>query len=229
VGTLTESGGSTRGVVVGTSFAAIEVEDGTALLGQWRMNEGTGNIACDSVNDNHGTVYGAVWDIGVEGTTLGFDGIDDVVEIAHISEYDVSDGISFSAWVKTEENKTARILEIGDWDGHGIYQDKWNGWKTSFRIDGTSYSVNWGEKIPDMNEWYHVAGTYDGKQIALYVNGVLKDTLKVHGSLSRNSRPVLIGATSGQKYFAGSIDEAAIFNRALTTKEVYALYSQYLP
>ena len=60
------------------------------LVGAWKFDEGSGNIAYDSSgNNNHGTIYGATWVDGKFGKALQFDGIDDYVNISASSSLDI--------------------------------------------------------------------------------------------------------------------------------------------
>ena len=77
--------------------------------------------------------------------------------------------------------------------------------------------------------WYHVATTYDGNTLTLYVNGVAEGSVVAGFALDYGTRPVFIG-TSGEpapytSMFAGIIDEPSIYARALSTNEIAALYT----
>lgn len=197
------------------------------LISLWNFNENSGNIAGDSENNNDGTISGAVWETGVEGSSLKFDGNDDYVLIPNADNLNLTDKITIMAWAKTNENKTAKIAQKGDYDGHGIWQDKWNGWKCGIRLStNNSHSINWGNGIPVFGEWYHIALTYDGSIIKLFVNGQLKNTKSVTGTLKINSRNFSIGSDNGsQKFFNGNIDDVRIYGNALSQTEIQEIYN----
>jgi hypothetical protein len=71
------------------------------------------------------------------------------------------------------------------------------------------------------NVWSHVATTWDGTTLRLYVNGAQVGSRAVAGTLSTTSDPLRIGgdATWGE-YFAGTIDEVRVYNRALSAAEI---------
>lgn len=197
------------------------------VLGYWKLDEGTGSIAVDSgENQKDGRIYNAEWVEGISGSALSFNGTSSYVEISHDSLFNVKE-MSFSAWANTNKHETTKVLQKGDWDGHGIYLDKWTGWKTAFRINGASYNINWTQGQPKKDNWYFLTATYDGKQIKLYVDGKLVNFLDVEGELNTNSRPVLIGSAGGQKYFSGILDELTIYDAVLTEAEVLALYEKH--
>jgi len=73
--------------------------------------------------------------------------------------------------------------------------------------------------------WVHVAATYDGATMTLYINGVPSGTLAATGAIPTNALSLKLGADStGANRFNGLIDEARVFNRALTPAEVNNLY-----
>ena len=77
------------------------------------------------------------------------------------------------------------------------------------------------------NEWRHVAITYNGNDLNLYINGVLKDTkVVIDGKSSAYFTSLSLGSFPGYNYYLqGSIDELYIYNRALSPAEVTQLYN----
>src|SRR5262249_10567703 len=77
--------------------------------------------------------------------------------------------------------------------------------------------------------WHHVAGTYDGSTLAIYVDGALERSLATPDSIGQNSRSVNIGAFWGGgspgRFFHGLVDEVSIYDRGLSAAEVQALYT----
>jgi LruC domain-containing protein len=197
-----------------------------ALVSWWKFNENSGTTANDSKGDNNGEIHGAKWTQGVEGEALSFDGINDYVIVPNAENFNVTKKITIMAWAKTEENKTAKIAEKGDWDGHSILQDHWNGWGCQIRTaDNKSYSIKWGNGIPVFGEWYHIAMTYNGVKLKLYINGQLVKSKNVNGDLKVNNRDFAIGSNNGShKFFHGCIDDVRFFNDALTQTQIQAIF-----
>ena len=83
--------------------------------------------------------------------------------------------------------------------------------------------------------WVHVASTYDGATLKIYINGVLDRSLAVSGRTCANAEPVTIGAknkTSAglvEAYFDGRIDDFRIYDRALTVAEIKAVRAAATP
>jgi hypothetical protein len=79
--------------------------------------------------------------------------------------------------------------------------------------------------IPE-KKWTHVASTYDGAMLRIYIDGVLNRSVAVTGSTCANKDPLVIGAkykpSAGisEAYFDGRIDDVRVYKRALTTTEI---------
>ena len=73
------------------------------------------------------------------------------------------------------------------------------------------------------NTWTHLAATYDGANLRLYVNGTQVATRAVTGSMRASTGALRIGGNSTWgEWFGGLIDDVRIYNRALTPSEVQA-------
>jgi len=198
------------------------------LVSHWKFDENAGSIANDSKGSNAGTVSGASWQSGISGSCLKFDGTNGLVKVPSKLNLNPVFALTLMAWAKTESNTTTKILQKGDWDGHGIGQGNWDGWGGQIRLENnTTEGLSWEGGLPVLNEWYHLAMTYDGQQLKFYVNGQLKKSKPVTGLLHVNARDLSIGSDDGiQKFFKGSIDEPKFFDRALDQTEIQANYSQ---
>lgn len=74
------------------------------------------------------------------------------------------------------------------------------------------------------NRWYHVAGTYDGTNVKIYVNGVLQGTTPANVSIG-NTGLLTLGShdlPGWEYYLGGSLDEVRIWNVARTASQIQA-------
>lgn len=105
--------------------------------------------------------------------------------------------------------------------------------------DANGASISWvGATSPaasiTINTWYHVAGTYDGDSVRIYINGVQKDaTALPDGMIPGLAYPIAIGKLSDgsqfqTRYFSGQIDEVRIWNRALDASDILSRYNHHL-
>jgi hypothetical protein len=76
-------------------------------------------------------------------------------------------------------------------------------------------------QAPAANVWTHVAGTYDGTTLRLYINGVQVASVNRTGPIATSTGPLRIGGNSlWGEFFQGRIDEVRVYNRALTPAEI---------
>ncbi len=93
-------------------------------------------------------------------------------------------------------------------------------------IDGTTNMYDTGAT------WFHLAVTYDGSDVRLYVNGVEENSTGKTGNIATSNQNVRIGARhtdSMGEWFWGDIDDVRIYNRALSPAEITSLYDSYNP
>jgi hypothetical protein len=111
-----------------------------------------------------------------------------------------------------------RVLDkntAGGSDGYMLdtYQNK------ARMIVGTT-SVSSPADLPT-GVWTHIAGTYDGAAVSVFVNGALAASAPRTGAIPTTTLPVRIGAdSSGKNRFAGLLDEVVLYDRALTPAEL---------
>jgi hypothetical protein len=95
-------------------------------------------------------------------------------------------------------------------------------WRLRF---GESLVNVYSDPIPDRT-WTHVAATYDGSAMRLYLNGELSSHISRTGLFSAASAPLLIGTdlSSDGRRFSGRADEIAVYAKSLSADEVRLLY-----
>jgi len=106
---------------------------------------------------------------------------------------------------------TAHVYELGISDKGTIAVTAWLNGVTRQAIAPTPIVLN---------TWTHLAATYDGSILGLYVNGTRVATNTVSGSLPSASGPAWIGKTPSYGVFQGKVDEVRIYNRALSATEI---------
>ncbi|MCS4303212.1 endo-beta-N-acetylglucosaminidase H [Chryseobacterium sp. BIGb0232] len=70
------------------------------------------------------------------------------------------------------------------------------------------------------NTWYHVAATYDGAAMKLYINGNLDASAPVTGNFTANGILYLARNYDNNRALNGSLDEFRVWKRALTAQEI---------
>ena len=78
-----------------------------------------------------------------------------------------------------------------------------------------------------LNRWHHLAMTYDGRTLAVYVDGAPAGSAVVGKPRTPGRSPLDIGMRQdGHTYFTGAIDEVRLYNRALAPAEIKALAAE---
>jgi hypothetical protein len=201
------------------------------LVGWWRFDEGTGNVAKDSSgNGNDGTISGASWVDGKYGKALSFDGASDYVQVSSITSLQITGALTLSAWVKLDSLTGSSAIVAKGWLG-----EYW--WR--IEVGGQmlfGHGDNWGniEEIYSgaagivSGEYFHLAVVRNPVTMKLYfyVNGVQLSSPDYTTLTGTSNQPVLIGKDSGGAYLDGIIDEVRIYNRALSATEIGNLFQK---
>ena len=220
------------GKVINVTLVAAPLLKGGQITGPpvsyWNFDENGGDVLHDHQSTHHGQITGAGWVPGLIGSALRFVGVLSNVSIPASPALQLTSAVTLMAWVKTENYASVKISQKGDWDGYGIYLDLWKGWKASIYLDDhTSHDVGTTDGRPVLNQWYHIAMTYDGAYLKLYVNGIEKGSNYVPGKLFKTTRPFSIGSDNAQqKFFKGAIDEVYLYGEALTPQQISSYYSK---
>ncbi len=200
----------------GTFGEALGTSD-PDLLALWHLDETNGTEAVDAVGGiNNGDILGAFTrPAGVFGASLGFDGSGGHVQIPAGSSLEPP-SLTVEAWVYPSSVDQRTIFDHRDGSlGYRLATDA-NG-KPYFWVSGASCLARGGLRP---GQWHHVAGTYDGSQMRLFVDGRFAASAWP-GSLGLVAGPASIGRSyDSSGGFNGMIDEVAVHARALGAEEI---------
>lgn len=219
---------------------AVDLESN--LIGYWKLDEGSGNTAYNSVAPKYNGKLdnGPTWTDGKLGQALYFDSNDDAVEI--VDSADIAEGaaITVSVWIKPVELLSHREIVTKHKSDNSQWQwrlEQLASNRLSFSVQNSkivsaeSDSVN----LLDDKNWHHVAGVYDGSAVHLYVDGVKANSYSppLSGKIADYKHHICIGSAwagsscgaTGVDNFYGYIDDLRIYDRALTAEEVKELFN----
>jgi hypothetical protein len=125
--------------------------------------------------------------------------------------------MTVEAWIKHDGTSDADAVILTKRDGNTIdYELSLAGEgeevPVRFYFYSSTYFAESSVNIP-ANVWTHVAGTWDGTTLAVYINGELSGSSVSSGPSNNTTTPLLIGAESsaGGRFFKGLIDEVRIW------------------
>ncbi|HEX8523847.1 MAG TPA: Ig-like domain-containing protein [Tepidisphaeraceae bacterium] len=196
------------------------------LVAAWGFNEASGASVIDASGHNlTGTITNATRVAGKFGSALSFNGTSSWVTVSSNALLDLTNGMTLEAWVYPTAGGDWRTVIMKQRPGglaYGMYAYGGAGMPPAGYINkaGTDYSAGGGSVLP-LNTWSHLATTFDGSAIRLYVNGTLVGSTAVTGPITTSSDVLRIGGNSvWNEFFQGSIDEVRVYGRALTGAEI---------
>jgi hypothetical protein len=218
----------------------------SGLVGWWPFN---GNANDESGNGNNGTVNGATLTtdrFGVANKAYNFDG-NDFIQCGQTPAMNNSTNWSIFSWVK--------VSSLNSWlncsDGCGMHfvsrdrditsshyslsatQNQSNGTINLYSIDG-NLSSNSNISVP-MTNWMHFGIRKTNTSVELIVNGTVVSSALDNSSIASSTGNLFFGKHLGDGfgnylyYMKGSLDDIAIYNRALTQQEITNLYNSSVP
>jgi PKD repeat protein len=213
------------GTNVLSSPIVVTAAAGSGLVAAYGFEEGSGTTVIDaSGNGNVGLIDSVEWTTsGRFGKALQFNG-NGWVTVAHSASL-LLNTMTLEAWVYP-------TVKLDGWidlimkeasDGASYYLCANSQWGVP--VGGVTISEEkmvLGPAALPLNEWSHLATTYDGSYQRLYFNGVLVSTQPQQGRVSASGGALRLGGDSvwGER-FTGLIDEVRIYNRALSSAEIH--------
>ncbi len=212
------------------SFTTQATSSVLGLAGFWKLDEGSGTtIKDDSGNGNNGECIGfPSWSTGVSGSALKFNGLDQYARIPDAPSLDITEEITVAAWIQPGKISSQKIMLKGDSkiaDGYEL--SLLSTGKVSFKINpytSDTYKINSNTLYPIEGTWMHIAGTFKGTEMKIYINGTenKRVTFGIPATIVKNTLPLIIGGTAdGTSKFQGAIDEVRVYKYSLTASEIY--------
>ena len=222
-----DGGAQTHGIVVPASdavyTATFQAAQPSGLVAAYGFEEGSGSVtADDSGHGNTGTLSGAAWTtLGKYGSALVFNGTSALVTVPSSTSINLTTAFTLSAWVYPTSS-TAAWKDVV-YRSPDVYYLEGASPQGAVPATGGTFTGSplYGVASLPVNTWSHLASTYDGAALRLYVNGQQVATRSVSAALASSSNPLTIGgnATFGQ-YWTGRIDEVRVYERALSPTEI---------
>jgi len=203
------------------------------LVGCWNFDEANGQILRDSSgHENHGRIHGAQWVKSGSGHALRFDGVDDYVDCGNRASLDIRGPVTLSAWVRPMTASAQEPGVVGKYfESYALTLYRGGCW---WYISGGGNNAS--APLCKTGLWHHVAGTFDGEWMRLYVNGYEVAKNKSKANTVNAGKSFLMGrivpdpdahdaASQARGHFQGLLDDVRVYDRALPLREVITQYN----
>lgn len=213
------------GLMAGALCAAwaLETDD---LVFYAPMDEGAGNTVADiSATAAVGDILGdAAWTPnGHAGGAIEF-GADGAVEFVENAALNLTEELTMVAWIlPTEAPADTNLFGRRNAANAGGYTMQWTANKVEVWVHFGGWTGTRGLQaaVPEVGEWHFVAAGYDGDNVFQYVDGELDAEVAAGGDVDEMPEVFRIGqAQTGLGAMPGTIDEVAVYKRALTADEL---------
>lgn len=172
---------------------------------------------------------------GTPGNALQFDGQDDIVRVPYAASLGVMNQLTIEVWVRPVTGSGGLA---GMW-GNGGLADKFllflDGGQVRglLVIDGTP---GWTEVTAPiaLGQWTHIALTFDGARLSLFLNGVPVDNATGPGTIVEANLPFRVGVEDifygvPNRYFTGTIDELRVWSVARSLSDIANSFDRSVP
>ena len=191
------------------------------LLAEWNFDEAAGDVARDSSGNGHdGQVFGAVTAERSDGHAISLDGFDDYVDCGESKALGIGGPVTLEAWIRPMRKAHGESVVLGD--GLDTYlMTYYNGEQVYWYISGGDNGISGRLRL---SEWNHVVATFDGNQMALWINGRPAASREAKYKSYQPAGRFLMGTKGapGGERFKGMLDEVRVYNRAMPAEEVVA-------
>lgn len=219
------------------SFGPNQSYLSNGLVGYWKMDETSGGAS-----DSSGNAI-TLTDVNTVAFTGGkFGNAGDFESTASEYQYaadnaalSLTGSLTLAAWIKPESVTAGSYNIIAKWDGvNESYRLFQNGDEIRLELDSAGNYQETTASNLTASVWYHVAGVYDStsQTAKIYINGVEAPSSTsgtIPSSIGDDTGRFHIGAedstTTTANFYDGIIDEARVYNRALSPAEIKSLYN----
>ncbi len=230
---------ATASLVFISSIGTVNAAPPKSLIGYWKLDETSGNQIIDASGYGHDgelqslTSLYPVRQPGKLGNSVYFNGNRQLANIPASEDFDSTPQVTMAMWVNLDSYTAMGkfLSKYGSYElaqglaGRGsariaIWTKEQNGWTW---LDSSTAKIS-------LQSWHWVVGTYDGANMKLYIDGSVAATKALSGTIKAMQEPITLGGDNMKqniRWTNGRIDEAAVWNYALTATEIAQLYQNY--
>lgn len=208
----------------------------------WRFDAASGNVLPDTSGHGHDATFFSTkqdvprWTEGIHGRAVVLSReMEEGFEVADSTALNMTGPFTVMAWIKPSRRNAA--FEVACMKGDKSGDPPWPGWRLRFFWARAVFEVGTPEgdqpqvRSPEWSVmpgyWNHVAATWDGTNLRLYVNAAEKAVAPFAGTVAPQDprRPLVLGNYLGRRNayaFDGALDEIRVYDHCLTPGEILA-------
>ena len=209
------------------SVGIIEAVGGNVFQGKWNSTNTNIKLTVDVPQDS------AVINFEYyQGNSISFDGTNDKVNIVSNSNYQFTNNFTLESWISPVETSNYisflnySLSNDGGQNGGIGFVYFATGWK--FFIKTTDFDITLADMIgasAPVNQWTHMAATYDGSELILFRNGVETAKIDITGDISWSgvSGDLKLGSfvhNGTEKFYNGKLDDIRLWNVVRTPSQI---------
>ena len=183
------------------------------------MDEGKGDKLVDASGNGHdGTIAGdAEWIDGKHSRAVQLNTIEAEIQIPDDEALDGMEAMTLEVWVRQDSHQATGVVQKGtNWPDMSYLLQPWSDQQIYFGVKDTSSRAITKPGDYPLGEWYHLAGTYDGRTLKVYIDGEEKASAPAPvDTVPDTQQPLQVG-----NRLIGAIDEFVMYSRALTEDEI---------
>jgi Concanavalin A-like lectin/glucanases superfamily/HYR domain/Metallo-peptidase family M12 len=197
------------------------------LISRWQFDEMTGNTALDLNGVNNGTLVNGPARVGPKVGTgaLQFNGVNQYVNVPDSTSLDLTNRFTIAFWMRPSQLLNAS-------SGRRDLVQKFLSYWVILNYPGSdgrlAFVLNSGTPIAkstttswNAGQWYHVAATYDGATMRLYINGIMEGSTPSVFVPNNSTSPVQFGGNTTQNYwFPGALDDIRFYGNPLSAASI---------
>ncbi len=223
---------------INANFTANEVITEPDLVAHWQLASVNDNMTLDLSGNKHHASLAVTNNPSIQfGSGMLFNGVNSYLEVPDADALELSQPMTFSTWIKLNAMSSFSKIIVKP---HSSFATPWEMYTldlgssgntprfivTDGLVNGVSAAAFNSNTRLNTGEGYHLAGTYDGNAIALYVNGNLIATQTAAFAIGTNNMPLCLGGRMGQNTLNGYMNDVRIYNASLTAEQVLRLYQK---
>lgn len=168
-------------------------------------------------------------DVNAQGSDscLLFNGTTDHVNVPDAASLEGMSQLSVETWYKTSNSASSSLYILTkqasattNLGGYELLVQSTPNVRASFDIGGNVVNLIHNTETRD-GTWHHLAATYDGSTMRLYLDGIEVQSQAASGSIGTSNIPLFLGRRNdGQLHWDGELDDVRIWNVARTTSQI---------